>query len=170
VFGVVLNAAMPRLSCAGDRRTLAVLAPQIISLYGFAHANAAKSFHRIEPFCFEVVEGVEVRMPLRAYTTNGGAAPSFNPAIRAGETQDLTSEQDYRVRVMGEEELELLRAAASQGGLQLASLNWILASLMNHGFVTINGSDRRLRAVATKAGYLAVARRPLPPDDTLSLD
>ena len=68
---------------------------------------------------------------------------------------------------MGEEELELLRAAASQGGLQLASLNWILAGLVNHGFVTINGSDRRLRAVATKAGYLAVARRPVLPDETL---
>jgi hypothetical protein len=106
-------------------------------------------------------------MPLRAYTTNGGAAPSLKPAIRAGEKQDLTPEQAYRVRVMGEEELELLRAAASQGGLQLASLNWILAGLVNHGFVTINGSDRRLRAVATKAGYLAVARRPVLPDETL---
>jgi len=39
---------------------------------------------------------------------------------------------------MGEEELELLRAAASQQGLQLATLNWILASLANHGFVTIS--------------------------------
>jgi len=71
--------------------------------------------------------------------------------------------------VMGEEELELLRAAASQGGLQLASLNWILASLANHGFVTISGNDRRLRADATKAGFLAVAKRPLLPDDTPSL-
>jgi hypothetical protein len=70
---------------------------------------------------------------------------------------------------MGEEELELLRAAASQGGLQLASLNWILASLANHGFVTISGNDRQPRAVATKAGYFAVARRPLLTDDTLSL-
>ena len=106
-------------------------------------------------------------MPLRAYTTNGGAAPSLNAAIRAGEKQDLTPEQDYRVRVMGEEELELLRAAASQGGLQLASLNWILASLVNHGFVTINGSDRRMRAVATKAGYLALASRPLLPVESV---
>jgi hypothetical protein len=47
---------------------------------------------------------------------------------------DLTPEQDYRVRVMGEEELELLRAAASRGGLQLASLNWILASLAKPWF------------------------------------
>ena len=108
-------------------------------------------------------------MPLRAYTTNGGAAPWLNSGIRAGEKQDLSPEQDYRVRFMGEEELELLRAAASQGGLQLASLNWILASLVNHGFVTISGKDRRLRAVATKAGYLAVARRPLVPDNTPSL-
>jgi hypothetical protein len=35
---------------------------------------------------------------------------------------------------MGEEELELLRAAASRGGLQLASLNWILASLAKPWF------------------------------------
>ena len=79
----------------------------------------------------------------------------------------LTPEQEYRVRVMGEEELELLRAAVSQGGLELASLNWILASLMNHGFVSISGDNRRLRAVATKAGCLALAMRPLLPDDTL---
>ena len=58
------------------------------------------------------------------------------------------------MRVMGEEELELLRAAASQRGLELTSLNWILASLMNHGFVSISGDNRRLRAVATKAGCL----------------
>jgi hypothetical protein len=106
-------------------------------------------------------------MPLRPHTSGPGAAPSIYPP--SGDEKDLTPEQDYRVRVMGEEELELLRAAASQGGLQLASLNWILASLANHGFVTISGSDRRLRAVATKAGYLAVARRPLLPDDTQSL-
>jgi len=79
----------------------------------------------------------------------------------------LTPEQDYRVRVMGEEELELLRAAASQRGLELTSLNWILASLMNHGFVSISGDNRRLRAVATKAGCLALAIRPLLPDDAL---
>src|SRR5262249_45325146 len=121
-------------------------------------------------FCFEVVDkGVEVQMPLRPYTLDGGADPSLNPGISAGEEKDLTPEQDYRVRVMGEEELELLRAAASQGGLQLASLNWTLAGLANHGFVTISGNDRRLRAVATKAGYLAVVRRPLLPDDTASL-
>ena len=65
------------------------------------------------------------------------------------------------MRVMGEEELELLRAAALQGGLQLASLNWILASLVNHGFVTITSSnERRLRAAATQAGHLALAMRP----------
>jgi hypothetical protein len=123
-----------------------------------------------ELFCFEVVVmGVEVQMALRPHNTDGGAAPSLSGGIRAGEAKDLTPEQDYRVRVMGEEELELLRAAASQGGLQLASLNWILASLANHGFVTISGNDRQLRAVATKAGYLAVARRPLLTDDTLSL-
>ena len=65
------------------------------------------------------------------------------------------------------EELDLLHSAASQGGLQLASLNWILASLANHGFVSISGNNRRLRAVATKAGCLALAMRPLLPDDTL---
>ena len=59
------------------------------------------------------------------------------PALRLKDIQGqtstaLTPEQDYRVRVMGEEELELLRAAASQRGLELTSLNWILASLMNH--------------------------------------
>jgi hypothetical protein len=81
----------------------------------------------------------------------------------------LTPEQDYRVRVMGEEELELLRAAA-QGGLELASLNWILASLANHGFVTISPSnDRRLRAIATKAGYLALEMRPLLPEGLLNI-
>jgi hypothetical protein len=68
---------------------------------------------------------------------------------------------------MGAEELDLLHSAASQGGLQLASLNWILASLANHGFVSISGNNRRLRAVATKAGCLALAMRPLLPDDTL---
>jgi len=73
------------------------------------------------------------------------------------------------VRVMGEEELELLRAAA-QGGLELASLNWILASLANHGFVTISPSnDRRLRAIATKAGYLALEMRPLLPEGLLNI-
>lgn len=115
----------------------------------------------------EVVLGVEARMPFRPHTANGGAARSHNPVTRAAEQNDLTPEQDYRVRVMGEEELELLRAAATQGGLKLASLNWIIASLANHGFVTINGNDRRLRAVATTAGYLAVARRPVLPDETL---
>jgi hypothetical protein len=66
---------------------------------------------------------------------------------------------------MGEEELELLRAAASQDGLELASLNWILASLMSHGFVAISFSnDRRLRAAATEAGYLALKMRPLLPE------
>ena len=97
------------------------------------------------------------------------AAPvrSLEACLSADEDKDLTPEQDYRVRVMGEEELELLRAAASKGGLQLASLSWILASLANHGFVTIHGTDRRLRTVATKAGYLAVALRPLISDDTL---
>ena len=104
-------------------------------------------------------------MPLRPHISGSGAAPSIHPGT--GDEKDLTPEQDYRVRVMGEEELELLRAAASQGGLQLASLNWILASLANHGFVTISGKDRRLRAVATKAGYLVVAKRPVLPDDTL---
>jgi hypothetical protein len=115
-----------------------------------------------------LLRGVEVQMVLRSHTLDGGAAPSLNPGVRAGD-EDLTPEQDYRVRVMGVEDLELLRAAASQGGLQLASLNWILASLANHGFVTISGNDRRLRADATKAGFLAVAKRPLLPDDTPSL-
>ena len=112
----------------------------------------------------------EAQMALRPHLPNVvDGATSLQPGTRAVENNDLTPEQDYRVRVMGEEELELPRSAASQGGLQLASLNWILASLANHGFVTISGNDRRLRAVATKAGYLAVARRPVLPDDTLSL-
>jgi len=63
-------------------------------------------------------------MALRPQTPYG-AAPSIR-GIRAGEEKDLTPEQNYRVRVMGEEELDLLHSAASQGGLQLASLNWIL--------------------------------------------
>jgi hypothetical protein len=70
---------------------------------------------------------------------------------------------------MGEEELELLRATA-QGGLELTSLNWILASLANHGFVTISPSnDRRLRAAATKAGHLALEMRPLLPEGVLNI-
>jgi hypothetical protein len=89
------------------------------------------------------------------------------PSLLKSQHIALTPEQDYRVRVMGEEELELLRAAASQRGLELTSLNWILASLMNHGFVSISGDNRRLRAVATKAGCLALAIRPLLPDDAL---
>jgi hypothetical protein len=93
---------------------------------------------------------------------------SRQPNADVDELTGLTPEQDYRVRVMGEEELELLRAAASQRGLQLASLNWILASLANHGFVAISfNSDRRMRAVATKAGYLALALRPLRPVETV---
>jgi hypothetical protein len=94
--------------------------------------------------------------------------PSLEAGLGAGEDKDLTPEQDYRVRVMGEEELELLRAAASQGGLELASLNWILASLANHGFIAIRSSNgRRLRAVATRAGYLAVVLRPLLPEESI---
>jgi hypothetical protein len=82
----------------------------------------------------------------------------------------LTPEQEYRVRVMGEEELELLRAAASQeDGLHLASPNWILASLANHGFVTISPGNNRLRAAATKAGHLALEMRPLPPEGVLNI-
>jgi hypothetical protein len=104
-------------------------------------------------------------MALRPQTPNG-AAPSIR-GIRAGEEKDLTPEQNYRGVLWGEEELDLLHSAASQGGLQLASLNWILASLANHGFVSISCNNRRLRAVATKAGCLAVAMRPLLPDDTL---
>jgi hypothetical protein len=100
-------------------------------------------------------------MPLRANIPNRIAEPAS--LLLAGEGKQLTLEQDYRVRVMGEEELELLRAAASQDGLQLASLNWILASLANHGFLTIIGNGRRLRAVATRAGYLALALRPALP-------
>jgi hypothetical protein len=103
-------------------------------------------------------------MALRPHVQDAlGAAPlSPKPGTGAG---DLTPEQEYRVRVMGEEELELLRAAASQeDGLHLASLNWILASLANHGFVTISPSnDRRLRAAATKAGHLALEMRPCFP-------
>jgi hypothetical protein len=95
-------------------------------------------------------------------------ASLFQVDTGAGENTGLTPEQDYRVRVMGEEELELLRAAASQDGLRLASLNWILASLANHDFVAISfNSDRRMRAVATNAGYLALALRPLLPVESV---
>jgi hypothetical protein len=116
--------------------------------------------------------GVEAPMALRPHIqdTRGAAAPSLKAGTRAGEHKDLTPEQAYRVRVMGEEELELLRAAASQDGLHLASLNWILASLANHGFVTISSSkDRRFRAAATKAGYLALEMRPLLPEGVLNI-
>jgi hypothetical protein len=41
----------------------------------------------------------------------GAATPSPKAGTESG---DLTPEQEYRVRVMGEEELALLRAAASQ--------------------------------------------------------
>jgi hypothetical protein len=111
-------------------------------------------------------------MALRPHIQDGlgGAGPSLKRDTRAGQQKALTPEQKYRVRVMGEEELELLRAAASQGGLELASLNWILASLMNHGFVAISSSDdRRLRAAATEAGYLALEMRPLLPEDVLNI-
>src|SRR5213593_4014888 len=114
--------------------------------------------------------GVEARMALRPQiqVTRGAAAPSLKAGTRADQHKDLTPEQEYRARVMGEEDLELLRAASSQDGLYLASLNWILASLANHGFVTISSSkDRRLRAVATKAGYLALEMRPLLPEGVL---
>jgi hypothetical protein len=70
----------------------------------------------------EVVLGVEAHMPLRPHIANGGPAPSRKPGTRAAEQNELTPEQDYRVRVMGEAELELLRVmAATQGGLKLAS-------------------------------------------------
>jgi hypothetical protein len=102
-------------------------------------------------------------MVLRRHTLNFVVAPS--PSLKSLGTQedkDLTPEQDYRVRAMGEEELELLRAAASRDGLQLASLNWILASLANHGFLTVSfDSGRRMRAVATKAGT-GIAPSPTP--------
>jgi len=117
--------------------------------------------------CFKVIIGAEARMALRPRIQDGlgGADPSLKEGTRAREHEALSPEQEYRVRVMGEEELELLRAAASQDGLELASLNWILASLMNHGFVAISFSnDRRLRAAATEAGYLALKMRPLLPE------
>ena len=87
-------------------------------------------------------------MALRPHVQDALGAAPLSPKAGTGWAGDLTPEQEYRVRVMGEEELELLRAAASQeDGLHLASLNWILASLANHGFVTIRPSnDRRLRA------------------------
>ena len=109
-------------------------------------------------------------MALRPHIQVGlGPSTSLKRHTRADQHLALTAEQDYRVRVMGEEELELLRAAA-QGGLELASLNWILASLANHGFVTISPSnDRRLRATATKAGYLALEMRPLLPEGLLNI-
>ena len=53
--------------------------------------------------------------------SRGIAARSLKAGRTAGEHKALTPEQEYRVRVMGEEELELLRAAASQeDGLHLA--------------------------------------------------
>src|SRR5262245_63199593 len=68
---------------------------------------------------------------------------------------------------MGVEELELLRAAASTGGIQLASLSWIVASLAKHGFLEISpSSGRRLRAVATHAGHLVLVMRPDIADDS----
>ena len=108
-------------------------------------------------------------MVLRAHipNTDEAAASSLQAGAKV-EDSDLTAEQDYRVRVMGEEELELLRAAASRKGLQLAYPNWVLASLANHGFVTISSTtDRRLRAIATRAGYLALAMRPPLPVENL---
>ena len=109
-------------------------------------------------------------MPVRAHTTH----PSCDPAsllrrgIGAADHIGLTPEQDYRARAMGEEELELLRAAASPDGLPLASLNWILASLENHGFVTVSSrTNRGMRAVATEAGFLALSLRPLVPLDNV---
>jgi len=109
-------------------------------------------------------------MALRPHVQDALGAAPLSPKAGTG-AGDLTPEQEYRVRVMGEEELELLRAAASQeDGLHLASLNWILASLANHGFVTISPSnDRRLRAAATKAGHLALEMRPLLPEAAPSI-
>ena len=106
-------------------------------------------------------------MALRPHIQDGSS--SLKRHTRADQHTALTPEQDYRVRVMGEEELELLRATA-QGGLELTSLNWIFASLANHGFVTISSSnDRRLRAAATKAGYLALKMRPRLPEGLLNI-
>ena len=105
---------------------------------------------------------------MASHIPNGVSITSPHANAEVDELRGLTPEQDYLVRAMGEEELELLRAAASQRGLQLASLNWILASLANHGFVAISfNSDRRMRAVATKAGYLALALRPLLPVESV---
>jgi len=64
----------------------------------------------------------------------------------------------------------LTRHGVAEDGLPLASLNWILASLANHGFVTISPSnDRRSRAAATKAGHLALEMRPLLPEAAPSI-
>src|SRR5262245_54746308 len=89
----------------------------------------------------------------------------FQASLEAGravsERRHLTLEQGYIARCMGVEELELLRAAASTGGIQLASLSWIVASLAKHGFLEISpSSGRRLRAVATHAGHLVLVMRP----------
>ena len=108
-------------------------------------------------------------MALRPHVQNPLGAALLSHKAGTGACE-LTPEQEYRVRVMGEEELELLRAAALQDGLHLASLNWILASLANHGFVTISPSnDRRLRAAVTKAGYLALEMRPTLPEGLLNI-
>jgi hypothetical protein len=105
---------------------------------------------------------------MASHIPNGVSITSPHANAEVDELRGLTPEQDYLVRAMGEEELELLRAAASRDGLQLASLNWILASLANHGFLALSfNSDRRMRAVATKAGYLALALRPLLPVESV---
>ena len=113
--------------------------------------------------------GAEAHMPFRVHTSNLFHEPPSICVPDAGATdRNLTAEQDCRVRAMGEEELALLRTAASSDGLQLASLNWILASLISHGVVIITAtSDRRVRAVATKAGHLALALRPTLPADSV---
>ena len=73
----------------------------------------------------------------------------------------LTPEQDYIARAMGEEMLELLRAAASRGGLELGTLSWIVANLEQHGFLNISpATAHRLRATVTPAGRRVLEMRP----------
>ena len=71
---------------------------------------------------------------------------------------------------MGDEMLEVLRAAASRGGLQLGTLSWIVANLEQHGFIDIAPAiGRRLRATVTLAGWRVLAMRP-PIDEDRGAD
>jgi hypothetical protein len=79
---------------------------------------------------------------------------------------EITPEQDCFARAMGDEMLEVLRAAGSNGGLQLGTLSWIVANLEQHGFIDIGPAmGRRLRATVTPAGRRVLAMRPPMDED-----